>query len=120
MTGLVLCDRLKAVLPLCRVPGRAARVSRETCVTGYVASRETCNTASMLTVERPECSEITSPLAEYLSALVASTRGHLVSMLNADSHDDRERAFVRGMRDLERLNALIAPDLLVADTFDAE
>lgn len=73
----------------------------------------------MTNFRRPEGSEITSPLAEYLAALVASTRGHLVSMLNSRSdHDEHVRAFTRGLRDLERLNALIGPDLADSATFE--
>lgn len=75
----------------------------------------------MADFRRPECSEITSPLAEYLAALVASTRGHLVSMLNSHGdHEEHVRAFTRALRDLERLNALIEPDLADSATFADE
>lgn len=72
----------------------------------------------MTNFRRPEGSEITSPLAEYLAALVASTRGHLVSVLDASNDpDERLNAFVRGLRDLERMQALIEPDLSASSTY---
>lgn len=75
----------------------------------------------MTNFRRPEGSEITSPLAEHLAALVASTRGHLVSLLDSSNdHDDRLKAFVRGLRDLERMQALIEPDLATSSTYDEE
>lgn len=96
-------------------------VSRETCITGYLHPQVTGNTGFMAeTYRRPEGSEITSPLSEYLFALVVSTRGHVVALSDARTREERVPALVRALRDLERLTQLLAPDLTSSTLYEDE
>ncbi len=67
----------------------------------------------------PGC-EVTSPLAEHITSLTFSARGHLIALFNDRDNDvSCETQFELALKALEEINKLIEPDLFTSKLMES-